>query len=393
MTADETGSRFFIPTYRRLAPHIDHGEGVYLYDTDGRKYLDFFGGLAVNALGYTHPAIMRALTDQMSRYNHVSNYFLENSQVTLAEGLLRHSGFDRIFFCNSGTEATEAALKLARKWGSEKGKTDVIGFSGGFHGRTMGALSVMDNAKYREGYGPFLDGCFSLPFNDGTTARAKISQRTAAVILECIQGEAGVIHAEDAFLETLLDLKQEYGFLLIADEIQTGFGRTGAFSAYEHTAIRPDMVTMAKAIGGGLPLGALLVREDLAAIFGLGGHGTTFGGNPLACAAGAAALEVMQSENLLEHIRVTGAYLHNGLSRVRDRFPAAVTDVRGKGFIAALELAFDGGPVMKFCLDNGLLINLTHERILRFLPPYIIDRSHVDYALEILQQAVSASAS
>jgi acetylornithine aminotransferase len=295
MSANETlfqkEEKFFFHTYKRLSLDIERGEGCYLYAKDGKRYLDFFGGLAVNALGYNHPRINKAIQDQIQRYIHLSNFYVQEPQVRLAEQLISITGFKRIFFSNSGTEAIEGAMKLARKWGKKNGKTHLLGLSNSFHGRTMGALSLTERQKYREGYEPFLPDISHVKYNDVQELKSAVNDQTLGVVLEFIQGEGGIFVVSQEFAAALNELREKFGFLIIADEIQSGMGRTGKFMAFEHFGVRPDIVVIAKAIGGGLPLGAFLGNERVADVLTYGAHGTTFGGNPVACAAWLAVLE------------------------------------------------------------------------------------------------------
>ncbi|MEW6511979.1 MAG: acetylornithine/succinylornithine family transaminase [Bacteroidota bacterium] len=372
-------------TYKRLPLEVERGEGVYLYTRDGKRYLDMFAGLAVNALGYAHPRVVRAIADQAARYTHLSNYFLQEPQVRLAELLIRHGGYPRVFFANSGTEATEGAVKLARKWGSTRGKGEIIAFTNSFHGRTLGALSLMDRPKYRDGFGPFLDNCNLVPFDDIGALVGAITAHTAAVMLEFIQGEGGIRPVSQDFAVALADLRKKFGFLIIADEVQSGAGRTGKFFGFQHYSIKPDIVTLAKPIGGGLPLGALLAREEIAAVLEPGMHGTTFGGNPVACAAGIAVLEEIEEKELIPAVARLGGRLMNGLSLLGAEFPRLVKEVRGFGLMAGIELTRSGDGVVDAMRDRGILINCTDSTVLRFLPPLIIHESHVDETVMALR--------
>ena len=379
----------FIHTYKRLPLEIDRGEGVHLIGRDGRRYLDMFAGLAVNALGYAHPRVTQAIGAQAARYTHLSNYFLQEAQIALAELLTRRSGYGRVFFSNSGTEAIEGALKIARQWGAAHGKTDVLSLSNSFHGRTMGALSLMDRPKYRDGFGPFLDHCCVIPFNDVAALRKAVNGRTAAVILEFIQGEGGIRPVSAEFARTLAALRDEAHFLLVADEIQSGVGRTGKFCAFEHYGVKPDLVTLAKPIGGGLPLGAILAGEDVASVLQPGMHGTTFGGNPVACAAGAAVLEEIEEKNLTARAASLGGRLMNGLRSLGREFPL-IREVRGYGLMVGAELDRPGDAITDAMREKGILINCTDTTVLRFLPPLIIGEEHVDQTLSTLKGILAA---
>lgn len=389
LNAREAATMFH--TYKRLPLDIERGEGVYLYARDGKRYLDMFAGLAVNALGYAHPRVIRAINEQASRFTHLSNYFLQESQVRLAEILSRLSSYPRVFFANSGTECTEAAIKIARKWGASRHKTEIVALSNSFHGRTMGALSLMDRAKYREGFGPFLPGCSVIPFNDASALSGALSERTAAVLLEFIQGEGGVRPLSQEFVRQLSVLRRKYGFLVIADEVQSGAGRTGRFFAFQHYAITPDVVTMAKPIGGGLPLGAVLATEEVASVLEPGMHGTTFGGNPVACAAGAAVLEEIQEKDLTSHAASMGQKLKSSLESLGREFPSLVREVRACGLMAGAELNCAGEEFVGAMRVKGILINCTDTTVLRFLPPLIIDESHVAETISALREVLAAA--
>jgi acetylornithine/N-succinyldiaminopimelate aminotransferase len=390
MTLHERDNELFFHTYKRLPLEIVRGEGAYLFTADGTRYLDMFGGIAVNALGYGHPRVVQAITAQAARYIHISNYFVQEPQVRLATLLTQLSGFPRVFFCNSGTEAVEGAFKIARKWGSTRGKKDIVAFSNAFHGRSMGALSLMDRPSYREGFGPFLPHCTVAPFNDPTALHSVLGPHTAAVILECIQGEAGIRPASTEFIHALQRLRGAFGFLVIADEIQSGGGRTGTFLACEHAHLRPDIVTLAKPIGGGLPLGAILGTQAVADILQPGMHGTTFGGNPVACAAGAAVLEEVISTHLMQQVADNGAFFTGRLMQLCSDFPTICKEVRGKGLMLGLELTQDGSAVVAALRDRGILVNCTDTTVLRFVPPLIVSRDQIRETIDTLRAVFTA---
>jgi acetylornithine/N-succinyldiaminopimelate aminotransferase len=384
MTMHEREAATFFHTYKRLPLEVVRGEGVYLFTSDGKRYLDMFAGLAVNALGYAHPRVVEAIRSQACRYTHLSNYFLQETQVYLAELLTKLSGYPRVFFSNSGTEAIEGAIKIARKWGSTRGKTEILAMSNSFHGRTMGALSLMDRPKYRDGFGPFLAGCRVVPFNDTAALREAVGPTTAAVILEFIQGEGGIRPVSEEFARTIAELHSGAGFLLIADEIQSGAGRTGKFFGFQHYPVTPEVVTLAKPIGGGLPLGAILATENVASVLEPGMHGTTFGGNPVACAAGAAVLEEIESQNLIGRAAILGEKLKEGLRGLAKDFPGLIKEVRGFGLMAGAELDRSGDGITAAMMEKGILINCTDSTVLRFLPPLIIEGSHVEETISTL---------
>jgi predicted acetylornithine/succinylornithine family transaminase len=375
-------------TYKRFPMEIQRGNGVYLYDTKGDAYLDFLGGVAVNALGYGHRELLAAIEAQVRKYIHISNYFLQEPQIELAESLKRITGYAGVFFCNSGAEACEGALKLARKWGSDKKRSTIVTMQESFHGRTMGALSMMSNADYREGFGPFLDGCVSIPFNDADQLAATVNEGTTAVVLEVIQGEGGIHELSHDFAEQLQKLRAAFGFLVIADEVQSGIGRTGKFLASEHYGLNPDIVTLAKPLGGGLPLGAILVTKQLMDVLKPGNHGTTFGGNPVACAAGRVVLREIVDNGLMHNAEQLGAHFTERLNQLHAALPHLITEVRGKGLMVGVELSFPGRAVVDAMLERKIIINVTHGNILRFLPPLIVEQHHVDEVCSVLRSVL-----
>ncbi|HAV22601.1 MAG: hypothetical protein A3G43_13560 [Ignavibacteria bacterium RIFCSPLOWO2_12_FULL_56_21] len=375
-TLFEKENELFFHTYKRLPLDIVRGEGVYLFDRSGKRYLDFFGGLAVNALGYGHPAVLRAIEEQSRKYIHLSNFFVQEPQVELVERLLSATGFRRAFLCNSGTEALEGAVKLVRKWGGGTGKTRIFGMSNAFHGRTFAALSLMDKAKYRDGYEPMLPGLGTLKFNDVNSLRAGVNAETLAVVLESIQGEGGVFPVTSEFASALHELRDTFGFLIIADEIQAGIGRTGTFFGFEQTGLRPDIVLVAKAIGGGLPLGGILGNDRVAEAFTYGVHGTTFGGNPVACAAGVAVLKEIVDGGLMKNAATIGKELHEVGRRLHQEFPLLVRETRGYGCMIGIDLKVESQPVADALQQRGILVNSTNTTVLRLLPPLTITVEH-----------------
>lgn len=364
-------------TYKRLPVVIDHAIGCRVYDTDGNVYLDFLGGIAVNALGHSHPRIIEAVEKQLRKYMHVSNYFYQEPQIQLAEKLKEMTGFDRVYFSNSGSESFEGAVKLARKWGNARGRTGIVGFSGGFHGRTYAPLSVMDKPLYKNGMEPFLPNTRVLRFNDCEQLREHINEHTCAVALEYLQGEGGVTFATQEFAATIEELRQQYGFLLIADEVQAGGGRTGHFYGYQHRNATPDIVTMAKAIGGGLPLGAILAREHVADEWKPGMHGTTYGGNALACAAGLVVLEEL-GHGITDNVWKVGAYLTEKLRAIQQEFPEKITELRGCGMMQGVVLNGESQPIVNALLTRKVIANATSVNVVRLLPPLTITTSDVD---------------
>jgi acetylornithine/N-succinyldiaminopimelate aminotransferase len=389
MNIVEREAQYFFHTYKRLSIEIDRGEGAFLIAKDGTRYLDMFGGIAVNALGYNHPKVNAAIIEQVSRYLHVSNTFYQDTQIELGELLLNVSGFSKIFFTNSGTEAIEGALKLARKWGRTQGKESIFGLTDSFHGRTFGAMSVTGRDKYREGYEPFLPNTCILPFNDVDKLEANISEKTLAVVLEFIQGEGGINLVSAEYVEKLKQLRSTYGFLIIADEIQSGIGRTGKLFAFEHFSIVPDIVVVAKAIGGGLPLGAFMGNDKVAEVFTPGVHGTTFGGNPVACAAGLATLREIINGGVMENAATMGNFLMNKLEQLKNSQPDLIADVRGRGLMVGLDLTIDGTEFINQLLQKNILLNLTNTTVVRWLPPLNTQQNHIETAVDAVVSTLS----
>jgi acetylornithine/N-succinyldiaminopimelate aminotransferase len=382
--------RCLMNTYRRPPLVFVRGQGCYLYDHRGRKYLDFLGGLAVNALGYSHPRLTRVIRREAGRATHVSNLFHHPYQGPLAQKLAEWSGLERVFFTNSGTEAIEGALKLARlathKRGTE-GKTRILALENSFHGRTFGALSITHPAKYREPFAPLLPGVEFVRFNDVADLEAKFDDSVCAMVIEPIQGEGGIYPVSTAFWTRARELASHYGAALIADEIQSGLGRTGRAFAYQRHTGLPDVVVIAKALAGGLPLGAILARESFAEGFSPGLHGSTFGGGPLACAVALEFLSTIEDEELLENVRERGAQLRAELVQHAAKFDF-IREVRGEGLIVGMELTVEGKPYVEAALRQGLIINCTHERVLRLLPPFIVTERQVEEAARKLRQVL-----
>jgi acetylornithine/N-succinyldiaminopimelate aminotransferase len=382
---------FIAATYKRLPVVLTRGEGCTLWDESGRAYLDFVAGIAVCNLGHAHPAVTRAVAEQAARLVHVSNLFYTEPQADVAALLVENSFADRVFFCNSGAEANEAAIKLARKYFYEKGDSDryrIIAMDKSFHGRTMATLSATGQEKIRKGFDPVLGGFDFVPFNDITGLKAKLDHRTAAVLLEPIQGEGGVRCPSAGYLEAVRALCDETGTLLIFDEIQTGMGRTGRLFAYEHFGIEPDIMTLAKALANGLPMGAMLARERMAEAFGPGSHATTFGGTPLVTAASRAVLRLMLENDIPETCRKTGTYFFDRLLRLKERHPI-IEEVRGLGLLLGLKLAVDAEPVVLACLEKGFLINWVQGDILRFVPPLIVTTQEIDRLIDCLEDVLT----
>lgn len=387
MTTIDQDNAMFFHTYKRLPLEVDRGEGCYLFTKDGKKYLDMFSGLAVNALGYAHPAIITAIETQVRKYTHLSNLFLQEPQMTLAATLLEHSGYEKVFFCNSGTEANEGAIKIVRKWSRTENRRGIFGMSNGFAGRTLGALSLMDKKSYRDGYEPFLDEFGVIEFNNCEDLERKVSKDTAAVFFESIQGEGGIVSVTPAFADALSKLRDNFGFLLVADEIQSGIGRTGTLFAFERCGLNPDLVTFAKPVGGGLPLGGILGTAALANVWTPGMHGTTFGGNPVACAAGQAVLDIVLAPSFLNTLRENAAYFFSRLGALKQRYPA-IRDVRGAGYMIGIDMTTEAAPIVTQMLERGVLVNATATSVVRVLPPLIAGKNEIDILLSVFEECI-----
>lgn len=373
----ERENEAILQTYGRLPVQIDHAEGCYIYDIDGNEYLDFLGGIAVNVLGHSHQDILKAIKNQAEKYLHVSNFFYQKPQIELAEKLKYITGFDKVFFSNSGTESTEGALKFARKWGSLNGKKEVVAFTGGFHGRTYGALSLMEGDNYKLGMGPFLDDVNILEFNSIKDLETRINYDTAAVFIEFIQGSGGLTVADPEWVSKLSELQEKLNFLIIADEVQSGLGRTGKFFSFEHFDIKPDIVTIAKGLGGGIPIGAILLNEKTSNLLSAGQHGTTFGGNALACATGLVVLEKL-IDGLQTDINRKSSYIKKRFQELVLKFPQIIKSYKGLGLMCGLELTIPAKPIVLELLNRKIITNSTSNTILRLVPPYVIDNKMID---------------
>lgn len=389
-------ARLLLHTYDRSPILFVRGEGVHLFDESGTAYLDMLSGIGVCALGYGNPAIERAIAEQSRKLLHISNLFFHAGQAELAERLTAITGLNRVFFCNSGTEAWETALKLARGYatlrraeGATLG-TKILALEHSFHGRTMGAVSTTHKLKYREPFAPLTPGIEFVQFDNIADLRAKFSNEVCAVCIEPIQGEGGIRPVSQEFFAAARALTQQTGALLIADEIQSGMGRTGEWCAYQHYGILPDVTTLAKPLGGGMPIGAMLCNEEAARAFSPGMHGTTFGGGPLACAVAIAVIDTMRSEDMLMHVREIGKYFQMELEGLARRH-ACITDVRGMGLMLGLELSTTelATQAAAQMLKRRILINRTSDTVLRFLPPYVIERKHVDETVLALDEILS----
>ena len=386
--------RVLFRNYKRAPVAFSHGKGTRLFDLEGKEYLDFIGGIAVSSLGHAHPALVRAVSEQAARYVHVSNLYQIPEQVEAARRLVGSSGLDRAFFCNSGAEANEAAIKLARKRGKAvKGPDchEVLVAEHSFHGRTLATVAATGNPRYQAGFEPMPAGFRFVPFNDVAAMRNAVGSATAAILVEPIQGEGGVIVPSPGYLAGLRALCDEADILLVLDEVQTGIGRTGRMFAYQTAGVRPDVVTLAKGVAGGVPAGVVLATEEAASHFVPGDHGSTFGGNALASAAICAVLDAIEREGLVENAGACGARLVAGLEELRAK-RAVVGEIRGAGLLVGADLEIEAGPVVDACRERGLLVNAVRPKTLRFAPPLVVTPAEVDAAIEILDSALGAVA-
>jgi predicted acetylornithine/succinylornithine family transaminase len=375
-------------TYARYPVVLVRGKGTRVWDQEGEEYLDFVSGLAVCNLGHCHPRVVKTIQGQAEKLIHVSNFYYIEPQIQLASLLCKHSFADKVFFCNSGAEANEGALKLARKFAKEKTGKDryeIITMERSFHGRTMATLTATGQEKFHKGYEPLMPGFRHVPFNNIGAVRKAIDPKTCAVMVEPIQGEGGVNCPSEGYLKALREICDENNLLLIFDEVQVGMGRTGKLFAYEHEGIEPDILTLAKSLAGGVPIGALLIKKGIADSFKPGDHASTFGGNPLASAAGVAALTAILEEGMLENCRKMGDYFLSELDRMKNRFPF-IKEVRGKGLILGMELNIDGSSIVKEMLQKRVLINCTMGNVLRFLPPLIVTQEEIDQVVTALEE-------
>jgi predicted acetylornithine/succinylornithine family transaminase len=380
-----------LPIYERDLTLVK-GKGSRLWDADGREWLDFAAGIAVNGFGYGDKAIVTAVKKQAERLMHASNLFHTEPGSALAERLVRIAFPSKVFFTNSGTEAWEGAMKFARRIGKEQGRTEYVAFENAFHGRSMGALSTTWTAKYREPFEPLVPGVHFCPLNDLAAAAAAVGDKTAAVMVEPVQGEGGIRPATPDFLRGLESLCRERGALLVFDEIQCGLGRTGKMFAYEHSGVVPDILTLAKPLAGGLPIGAILLREDLAPALHVGEHGSTFGGNPVAAAAALAVLDRLSAPGFLDDVGAKGLYLTRGLRRLAKRHKTAVVDVRGMGLMIGVEFRGAAAPVVKGLRERGILAVKSGEKVLRLLPPLVVKRSEMKRLLDVLGEVLAGGA-
>jgi predicted acetylornithine/succinylornithine family transaminase len=368
---------------------VASGKGARITDTAGNTYLDFAAGVGVNGLGYGNPKVVAAIRKQAGRMIHASNLYDNEPASALAARLIALSFPGKVFLCNSGTESVEAAMKFARRIGHEQGRTELVAFEGSFHGRTMGALSMTWKEKYRAPFEPLVPGVRFCPWNDLKTAGGLIGPKTAAVFIEPVQGEGGVRVAPPDFLHGLSDLCREAGALLVSEEVQCGLGRTGKLFAYQHAAIRPDMLTLAKPLGGGLPLGAVILREEITGAIGVGDHGSTFGGNPVAAAAAQVVLDRLTSEGFLAKVEGKGRYMLRALHAMQRRYSDQIVEVRGQGLMAGIEFVGSAAPVLKALRANGILATRAGDNVLRLLPPLVVKKADIRVLLTVLESVLS----
>jgi acetylornithine/N-succinyldiaminopimelate aminotransferase len=384
----EREQQFLLKTYNRYPLAIARGKGVFLFDLDGKKYLDFVAGLGVNALGHAHPRIVKAIREQAARAIHLSNLYYNEYQGLLAEKLCQLSGLQRAFFSNSGTEAIEGSIKLARLAGHRaggSGKSQLVALEGSYHGRSFGSMSVTGQDKYRKGFEPLLEDVKFVPRNDIEALRVAVNENTCAIVLEPIFGEGGIYECSVEFLQECRALADRHRAALIFDEIQCGLGRTGTIFAFQSFGVAPDIVAIAKPIAAGIPLGAFLVKEEFASAISVGQHGTTFGGGPLACRVALEYFSILEDDKLLESVVRVGGYLNQQLKALAERYSVA-REVRGRGLIQGLQLDVPARPMVEQALAEGVLFNSTQDTVLRFLPPFLLEEKHVDKGLRVLKK-------
>ena len=383
---------YIMNTYKRFPVVLRKGRGMKVWSTDGKEYLDFVGGVAVNILGHCHPRVVVAIQKQAQRLLHVSNYYHIGPQIRLAKLLVQRTFADKVFFCNSGAEANEAAIKLARKYSKENVNPDrfeIITAENSFHGRTLAALTATGQEKFQKGFEPLVPGFKHVPFNDVDAIGQAITMNTCAIMLEPVQGEGGVKIPDPDYLKEVKKICDENSLLLILDEVQTGMGRTGKFFAYEHFGITPDIMTIAKGLGGGVPIGAMLSTDKVASAFQPGTHASTFGGNPLVCAAAVTTIETLLEDGfILDQCNRMSEYMKERLINLREKFPHLIADIRGLGLLIGMELTRECDSVVKACLEMGVLVNCAAGNVLRFIPPLIVQKKDIDHLINVLGKAL-----
>ena len=386
----ENDKKYILNLYNRLNLEVERAEGVYLYDKDNNKYLDMYSGISVNNLGYDK-GIAKAIKNQVDKYIHLSNYFVSEPTVNLAKLLVDNSFASKVYFSNSGTEANEGALKLCRKYGRSinEDKVEILSALNSFHGRTCGGLTLTGQEKYQKDFKPLLSGVNYFEFNNIESLRECVSENTCAVFLEVIQGEGGIVEVSQEFINEVVKLSKIYDFLIVIDEIQTGIGRSGDLFAFEKYNFTPDVVTLAKSIGGGLPLGAILVSERLEEVLKIGDHGSTFGGNPVACAAGEFVLDKVINTNLLDEVREKSKYILDELQKLKKDFPTLVKEIRGRGMMIGVDVGENAVAIRDSAMDNNLLLNVTNKTVIRLLPPLCISYNEINEFLEKFRYILS----
>ncbi|MBI3008605.1 MAG: acetylornithine transaminase [Candidatus Omnitrophica bacterium] len=379
--------KYVMATYTRSPLILVRGQGIKVWDSRGREYLDFFPGWAVSGIGHCHPGVVDAVQRQLKKIIHVSNNYYNELQGRLAQKISENSFSGKVFFCNSGAEANESAIKLARAYGHPD-RYEILSMEGSFHGRTLAAMTATGQEKYHKGFGPLPKGFTHVPFNNLEAIKAKAGKRTIAVLIELIQGEGGINIAGERFVRALRRFCTDKDILLIIDEVQTGMGRTGRFFAYQHYGIEPDIMTMAKTLGGGMPIGAMLAGEEFASILKPGTHASTFGGSPIVCAASLAVFEAIEKEGLIRNAETMGKYLKDRLNKLKDKH-SIIKEIRGMGLMLGVELKSPGKDIVEGCIAKGLLINCTHNTVLRLMPPMIVEKKDIDKAIGILDEVLS----
>lgn len=388
----EETEKYYLPVFGRYPMVMELGQGCRVWDNEGNEYVDAFAGIAVNSLGYNHPVLLKAISEQASKLMHCSNLYYTEIQAKALRVVAEATGMDRIFFANCGAEGNEGAMKLARKYGVSKAPTKykIISADESFHGRTFDTLAATGHDYYHVGYGPLSPGHVLVPYGDIKALEAQMDDDVCAVLLEPIQGEGGVHVPPDEYLQQVRALCDKHDALLIFDEVQTGVARTGKWFAYMHSGVKPDILTFAKGIGGGFPVAGFAVPERLAHVFKPGDHGGTFGGNPLACAAVYATLTTIKSEGLVDKVAEKGEYFKNELRKLQEKYPDKVTDVRGCGLMLGMEVAGEGKPIVESCLANNVIVNCTAGNVIRIVPPLIISKEEIDIVVAALDEALAA---
>jgi acetylornithine/N-succinyldiaminopimelate aminotransferase len=385
----EVDQEYYLPTFKRFPLALDRGEGCYVWDVEGNRYLDVLAGIAVNNLGHCHPRVVKAIQDQAAKLMHISNFFVSEPQVELSKMLVEKSGLDRVFFSNSGAESVEGAFKIARKYAHSKGRgSGIIAMQNSFHGRTLATIAT-GKAKMQNGFGPMPSGFHRIPFNDLEAVKALVSNEIAGIILEPIQGEGGIRPADEQYIRDLRALCDKEDIVLIFDEIQCGIARTGKFLATEHYGVKPDIITLAKGLGSGIAVGAILSNEKVSQAIDFGDHGTTFGGNPMACAAGLATLQTIEEENIIQEAELKGKQLMN-MIRTRLKGYQGFREVRGKGLMIGVEFDFETKPLVMEMLDRNVLANATSGNVLRLVPPLIINESEMIELVDVIEASLQA---